>query len=303
MKSMRLRHIEIFQAIRQTGSVSAAAQLLHVSQPAVSKVLQHAELQLGFPLFLRVRGKLQPTPEALALESEVQKVTTSLQGVLRLAKSLRHAPKQSVRIGAIPALAQSLLPPSILEWKRSYPDMVCELSSDHSRELVQQLLMREIDLALTLNFSGHPGLTSQVLANGALVALAAKAYWPEAESNRPLPLAELANTSLIGLSSADPLAAKLDSYLENLDPPPQISISVQTYSLARAMVESGAGITVIDPFTALGASTATMCIRTLVPQLPITLYALTRANEPPPHMLADLLQIFGNRARELLDRL
>jgi hypothetical protein len=57
---MRLRHIEIFQAIRQTGSVSAAAQLLHVSQPAVTKVLQHAELQLGFPLFLRVRGKLQP---------------------------------------------------------------------------------------------------------------------------------------------------------------------------------------------------------------------------------------------------
>jgi hypothetical protein len=60
---MRLRHIEIFQAIRQTGSVSAAAQLLHVSQPAVTKVLQHAELQLGFPLFLRVRGKLQPTPK------------------------------------------------------------------------------------------------------------------------------------------------------------------------------------------------------------------------------------------------
>ena len=76
---MRLRHIEIFQAIRQTGSVSAAAQLLHVSQPAVTKVLQHAELQLGFPLFLRVRGKLQPTPEALALESEVEKVTESLQ--------------------------------------------------------------------------------------------------------------------------------------------------------------------------------------------------------------------------------
>jgi DNA-binding transcriptional LysR family regulator len=83
---MRLRHIEIFQAIRQTGSVSAAAQLLHVSQPAVSKVLQHAEMQrLGFPLFLRVRGKLQPTPEALLLEREVDKVTESVQGVQRLA--------------------------------------------------------------------------------------------------------------------------------------------------------------------------------------------------------------------------
>lgn len=91
---MRLRHIEIFQAIRQTGSVSAAAQLLHVSQPAVTKVLQHAELQLGFPLFLRIRGKLQPTPEALALEREVDKVSESLQGVRRLAQNLRRAPGQ-----------------------------------------------------------------------------------------------------------------------------------------------------------------------------------------------------------------
>jgi DNA-binding transcriptional LysR family regulator len=118
-----------------------------------------------------------------------------------------------------------------------------------------------------------------------------------------LPLSELAGAPLIGLSSADPLATKLDSYLENVDPPPRVTISVQTYSLARAMVESGAGLTVIDPFTALGASTATTCIRTLTPPLSITLYALTRGDEPPPHMLAKLLQIFGNRARELLERL
>ncbi|WP_138762082.1 LysR family transcriptional regulator [Pseudomonas lactis] len=298
---MRLRHIEIFQAIRQTGSVSGAAQLLHVSQPAVTKVLQHAELQLGFPLFLRVRGKLQPTPEALALEGEVEKVTESLQGVRRLARSLRREPGQSIRIGAIPALALSLLPPAILEWTRDYPNMACELSSDHSSELVQKLLVREIDLALTLNFSGHPGLTSQVLANGALVALASKGFWPETELNRPLPLADLAGAPLIGLSSADPLAAKLAGYLENVEPAPRVTISVQTYSLARAMVESGAGLAVIDPFTALGASTATTCIRPFTPPLPITLYALTRAGAPPPHMFTHLLQIFGSRARELLE--
>ncbi|WHT76304.1 LysR family transcriptional regulator [Pseudomonas rhodesiae] len=300
---MRLRHIEIFQAIRQTGSVSAAAQLLNVSQPAVTKVLQHAEMQLDFPLFLRVRGKLQATPEALALEREVEKVTESLQGVRRLAKSLRSAPGHSVRIGAIPALALALLPPAILEWKRDYPDIACELSSDHSRELVQKLLMREIDLALTLNFSGHPGLTTQVLANGALVALASKGYWPEEALSMPLALTDLAGAPLIGLSSADPLSARLDNYLESVTPPPRVTLSVQTYALARAMVESGAGLTVIDPFTALGASPATTCIRTLTPPLPITLYALTRADEPPPHTLAKLLEIFGQRADAMLQRL
>ena len=58
---MRLKHIEVFHAVMQTGSVSAAARLLHVTQPAVSRTLQHAELQLGFPLFERVRGRLTPT--------------------------------------------------------------------------------------------------------------------------------------------------------------------------------------------------------------------------------------------------
>lgn len=298
---MRLRHIEVFQAIRQTGSISGAAQLLHVSQPAVSKVLQHAELQLGFPLFLRVRGKLQPTPEALELEREVDKVSESLQGVRRLAQNLRRAPGQSLRIGATPALALALLPPAISEWTRRYPDSLCELSSAHSRELVQNLLMREIDVALTLQRPDHPGLCAQPLAEGVLVALAPLDYWPEPTRGQPLALMELADAPLIGLSSTDPLSARLDSYLKTVEPPPRVSIAVQTYSLARAMVESGAGLALIDPFTALGASPASTAIRPLSPPLPITLYAVTRTAEPPPHTLASLLQIFSRQAQAQLD--
>ena len=300
---MRLRHIEIFQAIRQTGSISAAAQLLHVSQPAVSKVLQHAELQLGFPLFLRVRGKLQPTPEALLLEREVEKVSESLQGVQRLAESLRRSPGHRLRIGSTPALALSLLPPVISEWTRRYPDISCELASAHSRELVQNLLMRELDVALTFKLPDHPGLKARALAHGVLVALAPRGYWPDESEGVALALHELADAPLIGLSNADPLFARLDSYLKTIEPPPRISIAVQTYSLARAMVESGAGLAVIDPFTALGASRASTLIRPLSPALPITLYALTRADEAPAHTLEGLLVLFAERAGEQLQRL
>ncbi len=300
---MRLRHIEVFQAIRQTGSVSAAAQLLHVSQPAVSKVLQHAEQRLGFPLFLRVRGKLQPTPEALLLGREVDKVTESLQGVQRLAESLRREPGHRLRIGSTPALALSLLPPVISEWTRRYPDINCELASAHSRELVQNLLMRELDVALTFKLPDHPGLKARALAHGVLVALAPRGYWSDESEGVPLALDELADAPLIGLSSADPLFARLDSYLQAVEPPPRISIAVQTYSLARAMVESGAGLAVIDPFTALGASRASTLIRPLSPALPITLYAVTRADEAPAHTLEGLLQLFAERASEQLQRL
>jgi DNA-binding transcriptional LysR family regulator len=301
--AMRLRHIEIFQAIRQTGSISGAAQLLHVSQPAVTKVLQHAEQQLGFALFLRVRGKLQATPEALELEREVDKVSESLQGVRRLAQSLRREPGHSLRIGATPALALSLLPAAVHQWTQRYPDIVCELSSAHSRELVQNLLMREIDVALTLQPPDHPGLKAQALASGVLVALAPSGHWTEAQVGQPMPLQALAGAPLIGLSSADPLSARLDSYLKAVEPPPRISIAVQTYSLARAMVESGAGLAVIDPFTALGASSTRTAIRPLSPPLPISLYAVTRANEAPVHTLGALLEIFASQAQAQLDRL
>lgn len=182
---MRLRHIEIFQAIRQTGSISGAAQLLHVSQPAVTKVLQHAEQQLGFALFLRVRGKLQATPEALELEREVDKVSESLQGVRRLAQSLRREPGHSLRIGATPALALSLLPTAIHQWTQRYPDIICELSSAHSRELTQNLLMREIDVALTLQPPDHPGLKAQPWPAGCWLPWPPAAIGPRRRSARP----------------------------------------------------------------------------------------------------------------------
>ena len=76
---MRLRQIEVFRAVMLTGTVSEAARLLHVSQPVVTRVLQHAEASLGFRLFDRQRGRLQPTPEAQALYGRSEEHTSELQ--------------------------------------------------------------------------------------------------------------------------------------------------------------------------------------------------------------------------------
>ena len=55
---MKLRHIEVFHAVMLTGTVNGAARLLNVTQPAVTKILQHAEDQLGFKLFIRNKGRI-----------------------------------------------------------------------------------------------------------------------------------------------------------------------------------------------------------------------------------------------------
>ena len=71
---MRLRQIEVFHAIYTTGSISAAARKLHVTQPAVSKVLHHTQAQLGMTLFELVRGRLVATEQAHALYREVGEI-------------------------------------------------------------------------------------------------------------------------------------------------------------------------------------------------------------------------------------
>ncbi len=87
---MRLRQIEVFRAVMLTGTVSEAARLLHVSQPVVTRVLQHAEASLGFRLFERVRGRLQATPEANALYGDVERLYGEIERVRRVSESLRH---------------------------------------------------------------------------------------------------------------------------------------------------------------------------------------------------------------------
>ena len=87
---MNARQIEVFRTIMRCGTLTAAAQALNVSQPALSQLLLHAEDQLGFRLFQRLHGRLTPTPEAHQLFPEAERLYRDLEGFRRFAVDLRH---------------------------------------------------------------------------------------------------------------------------------------------------------------------------------------------------------------------
>ena len=130
---MRLRHIEVFHAVMQAGTVSGAAQLLHISQPAVTKVLQHCEARLRISLFERVRGKLYPTPEAQRLFVEVDRMNKDLVAIRRMAASFRRGEIESVRVMATPTLGLSVMPTAIKRGLRRFKGN-CVLSTNHTRD-------------------------------------------------------------------------------------------------------------------------------------------------------------------------
>lgn len=298
---MRLRHIEVFHAVMQAGTISGAAQLLHISQPAVTKVLQHAELQLGMALFDRVRGKLYPTPEANRLFVEIDKLNSDLVAVRRLAANLRAGESERVRVMATPTLGASVIPAAMTRWCKAFPQGRCELSTNHTREIVHALLLGEADLALSLRDPHHPGIKTECLAVGPMVALCPNSS-PEAAHHGPLTVTEF-ETELIGLAADDPLGNLVASVCEAQGVQVRTRLTVQTYQLARSLAEAGVGMTVVDPFTAASSDQSKVRIRALSPTVPVQLFLLTAANAPLAQSARRLVKYMGEAAKASLERI
>lgn len=279
---MRLRHIEVFHAIMQAGSISGAAQLLHISQPAVTKVLQHAELQLGMPLFDRVRGKLVPTPEAQRLYVETDRLSRDLIAIRRLAAQLRAGGQDLLRVLATPTLGASVLPTAVTQWALGYPEARCTLSTHHTREIVNALLLGEADLALSLQDPHHPGIKAEVLVSSPMVALCPVGS-PEAANDGRLALADI-ESELIAMAEDDPLGHQLATAFAAQAKHPASRITVQTYQLARSLVEAGVGLSIVDPFTAASGDRTRLRVRPLDPVIPVQLTLLTPTNAPLPQL-------------------
>ena len=298
---MRLRHIEVFHAVMQAGTISGAAQLLHVTQPAATKALQHCELQLGMPLFDRVRGKLDPTPEAQRLFIEIDKLHRDLVSIRRLAANLKSGEAEHVRLVTTPALATAIVPAAMPAWCEAFPRARCSLATHHTREIVSALLLGEADVALSLQDPRHPGIKAEVIAGGSMVALCPIGSH-EAAGSGALSLGDI-RSEIIGLQSDDPLAGLLHHAGEAAGLPLASRITVQTYQLARAVVEAGVGMTLVDPFTAASADLAKVKVRPLTPQVSVNLHVLSAASAPPGQAARRLVKFIGNAAHEHLSRL
>jgi DNA-binding transcriptional LysR family regulator len=276
---MRLRHIEVFQAVLQAGTLTGAATLLNISQPAATKVLQHAERQLGFPLFTRVRGRLQLTPEALILRDKIESISDGVRELQRLASNIKASDRAMLRVVSTPTLANAMIPKAVSRLRALYPQLGIELFTQHTQEMLNSVILRETDIGFTMQELDHPGVRCDKLCEGELMVIAPMGFWPAAEIGKPISIEQLAGAPVVGIAIRDSLGRELQTLLEFLEPPPKISIWVQTYQLARSLVSEGHGLALVDPFTAFGDGKDLVMIRPLAREIPVSLFAIYRIDK------------------------
>ncbi len=272
-----------------TGSVSGAARMLSVTQPAVSRTLQHAELQLGFALFLRDGGRLQPTPEAQALFPHVERLFAQLGDVQRLSASLKAGHGQGMlRVLTVPGLGLDVFPRAVQLFRQRHPQVLVQHQTLHSPQVIAALVLQEADLGYVFSLAANPALVAERLAQQPVVCVAPKGMLaPAVVRAGAVALAQLAQLPVIGIDRSDPLGRALDAALREQQTGLSEVVSVQTYHVALALAQQGVGVALVEGCTAVAADRSRVDVLALAPALNTEVHALrARARAPSLAMRA-----------------
>lgn len=245
---MNLRQIEVFRAVMRAGSVSAAARMLHVSQPGISRMLSHIELQVGVKLFERGAGRLLPTPEAQALHAQVEHVYQGVQRIDDAARSLRAGGGLSLRVLASPASALELVPRALAAVARAYPESRFYLETQLLREMVALLARREADVAISTLATYEPSLRSQAIGEWSLACVFPSGHpFGELQS---VSLAQVLGQPLVTFSPDTPQGQVIEQASRRLRREPTARIEVRSGQAACALAACGMGVAIVDSLTA-----------------------------------------------------
>ncbi|MBB3890035.1 DNA-binding transcriptional LysR family regulator [Phenylobacterium haematophilum] len=294
--SMNLRHIEVFHAVYQSGSVSAASRALNVSQPSVSKVLKHAESRIGFRLFRLVKGRLVPTDEAHTLFREVDDIYGRIESLRQTTRNLRAGGDGHIRLAVLPSLGLGVAPAAVARFRQQRPNVSFDIHTLHNDDILKALYERNSDLAVAYDTPRHPRLADVRIGSGELVMLYRKDEMPDAPERLSLDAAR--DRDLISLAGSGPVGALFASEVVQDDPGRSERIFVQTYYVAAALVRHGAGVAVVDEFTARASLSPELDFRPLTPKVTFGVHCIYLEDRPPSRPARDFIAVLQQTLAE-----
>lgn len=144
---MDLRQVRTFLAVADLGTVSKAAEQLHITQPALSRQIANLQNELGLKLFDRVGRRLLLTTEGGQLLNHCRALLNSARGVREQAEGLRRGDAGTLRVSASPHLVEGLFPEFLRSYAKRYPNVQVRLIDMVGSEMFRMLEEGETHLA------------------------------------------------------------------------------------------------------------------------------------------------------------
>ncbi len=284
--AMNLRHIEVFHAVYLTGSVSAAAKVLNVSQPTVSKVLRHAEDKLSFKLFDRQGGRLSPTDRGAKLFDKIEPIFETINELNRFTRRLAEERSGLLRFAMTPAFGLEVSPVAIAKFSKNNPDVTIEAETLHATQLIKAIGEGDADIGLVFDAPYSAGLHHETIGSAEFICVSPEnsnfelAKTLRLEALEKYPLITLNAKSVLGQVLNNKISDDSKSFIHS-------PIIVETYHLAKRLVRQGAGVAVIDSITAYSGDAANLRFHRIEQMPKIGIDIITRSNVPVAKIVHD----------------
>ena len=238
------RHMKVFSAVIEAGSVSRAATRLNLTQPAVSIALSNLEAELGFSLFHRSKGFFAPTTEALHLHGEVTQSLLAFARMHQRADEIRSGAVAAVSIAANGALAINFLPKVIADFQVENAGLSVELKVHSSRQIASLVSGGQVDIGLIDTPVPVAGLKAEVFRLECVCIMRDDDPLQAVSVVRP---DDLSGRCLIGITGDHTVDRQVDSVLSQARIDVKRSVSSAYFAIARNLVAAGGNLSIIDP--------------------------------------------------------
>ncbi len=291
------RQIEAFRAVMMTGSMTVAAELLRITQPAVSRLIKELETDLEFRLFRRDGNRLIPTQEGTILYAEVDRFFMGFDRIEKIATNLRQTRSGSLRIASIGSLSLSCMTEAIRQFHADRPAVSVTLESLNSRSILELVAGRQFDVGFAQVGGEFPGVDLSPMPPVEAVCVIPKDY-PVAA--KPIIVAsDLRDLPFISLGKNSPFRLKVDRTFESAGVGRQEILETSLAASVVAFVGSGLGVSIVDPFSAIAFANERYVVRPFRPALTFDILAVT----PSHHQNSRLSNEFIRMMRVLFKKI
>lgn len=308
---MEIRQLEAFAAVMTSGSVTAAGRLLGRSQPAITRLIQELESEIGFALFARSGPRVSPTERGFLLYEEVEHALVGLQQIRARAAEIAREENRSLQIAATPALAAGLLPLALAGHQPDHATAATagkagspshashiHINSASPEKVVHSVLTGAAEIGLTSLPLEHRGVTVHWIGQAACVA-AVRADDPLA-ALATIPLAACSGRRIVTMQNPYRLRRRLDEAFARAGVAPAALIDTNSSLNALTAVRAGLGIAVLEPVTARGVPLADIVVRPIDADIPFYFGVITPQARPASAAVLALIDTLADAARALL---
>lgn len=298
---MNLLYFSAFRAVMLTGTVSAAAELLGRSQPAVSRLLDKLESELGVTLFERRRGLVTPTSVAQLLLDEIERAYVSLDSLKSFAARVAEGESRRIDTAIMPALGLGFVPRLLGKFREEWPNTKILLNVTLSVKVEEWAASQQIDFGLAETPFRRSGFRIETFSDSPYIA-AVPSHHPLAENDQigPADLVDVPFISLAALTTAGQLVAQaFRSCGVKYDPAYETTVSSTMYE----MVKNGVGVGLIDPYTAINDLDDRVRLVPFLPAIPFNVALLRPESRPANRAAEALLELMAAERDMLMKRL